>query len=83
MVILLVVVWVHSDVVKRELLLDAILELLALLECERVGLCDDGHDVDSFAQLLENNDINRLEAVAGRGNEVETAVNAGVLDVAK
>jgi hypothetical protein len=82
-IVLLVLVRVHSDVVEGELLLDAVLELLALLECERVGLCDDWNDVDSLAQLLENNNVDGLEAVAGRRNEVKTAVDAGVLDVAK
>lgn len=81
-IVLLVLVGVHPDVVEGELLLDAILELLALLECERVGLCDDGNDVDGLAQLLEDDNIDGLEAVAGWRNEVETAVDAGVLDVA-
>ena len=68
---------------EGELLLDAVLELLALLECERIGLCDDWHDIDGLAQFLENDNIDGLEAVAGRGNEVKTAVDAGVLDVAE
>lgn len=81
-VVLLVLVRVHPDVVESELLLDAVLELLALLESKRIGFGDDGNDVDSLAQLLEDNDIDRLEAVARRGDEVEAAVDAGVLDVA-
>ena len=80
-VVLLVLVRVHPDVVEGELLLDAVLELLALLESERVGLGDDWPDVDGLAQLLENNNVDGLEAVAGGGNEVKTAVDAGVLDV--
>lgn len=80
-VVLLVLVRVHPDVVEGELLLDAVLELLALLESERVGLGDDWHDVDGLAQLLENDNIDGLEAVTGGRNEVKTAVDAGVLDV--
>lgn len=80
-IVLLVLVWVHPDVVECELLLDAILELLTLLESERVGLCDDRNNVDSFAQLFEDDDVNGLEAVAGWRDEVETAVDTGVLDV--
>jgi hypothetical protein len=65
-VILLVLVRVHPDVVEGELLLDAVLELLALLKRERVGLCDDWNNVDSLAQLLEDNNVDWLETVAGR-----------------
>ena len=81
-VVLLGLVGLHPDVVECKLLLDAILELLALLESERVGLCDDGNNVDGLAQLLEDDDVNGLEAVAGRRDEVKAAVDAGVLDVA-
>ena len=82
-IILLVLVRVHPDVVEGELLLDAVLELLALFKCKRVGLRNDWHDVDGLAQLLENDNVDGLEAVAGGGNEVKTAVDAGVLDVAR
>jgi sugar phosphate isomerase/epimerase len=81
-VILLVLVRVHPDVVESELLLDAVLELLALLESEGVGLCNDRHHVDGLAQLLEDDNVNRLEAVTGGRNEVKTAVDTGVLDIA-
>jgi hypothetical protein len=81
-VILLVLVGVHPDVVEGELLLDAVLELLALLKGEGVGLCNDWHNVDSLAQLLEDDNVNRLEAMTGGRNEVKTAVDTGVLDVA-
>ena len=81
-IVLLVLVWVHPDVVECELLLDAILELLTLLESERVGLCDDRDNVDSLAQLLEDDNVNGLEAVTGGRDEVKTAVDAGILDVA-
>ena len=66
---------------EGKLLLDAVLELLALLKSERVGLCNDWHNVDSLAQLLENDNVNGLEAVAGRRDKVKTAVDTGVLDV--
>jgi hypothetical protein len=65
-VVLLVLVRVHPDVVEGELLLDAVLELLALLKRERIGLCDDWNNVDSLAQLLEDNNVDWLETVAGR-----------------
>lgn len=67
---------------ESEFLLDAVLELLALLKRKGVGLCDDWDNVDGLAQLLEDDNIDRLETVARRRDEVEAAVNAGVLDVA-
>lgn len=51
---------------EGELLLDAVLELLALLKRERVGLCDDWNNVDSLAQLLEDDNVDWLETVTGR-----------------
>lgn len=81
-VVLLVLVRVHPDVVESELLLNAVLELLALLKSERVGLGDDGNNVDGLAQLLENDDIDGLQAVARRRDEVKAAVDTGILDVA-
>lgn len=65
-----------------KLLLDAVLELLALFEGKRVGLCNDRDNVDGLAELLEDDNIDGLEAMARGRNEVETAVDAGVLDVA-
>ena len=66
---------------EGKLLLDALLELLALLECQAVGLGNDGDNVDDIGKLLQDNDINRLERVARGLNEEKTAVDTGVLDV--
>jgi hypothetical protein len=52
--------------VEGELLLDAVLELLTLLERERVGLCDDWNNVDGLAQLLEDDNVDWLETVTRR-----------------
>ncbi|MDA4132868.1 MAG: hypothetical protein OK454_07065 [Thaumarchaeota archaeon] len=49
---------------EGELLLDALLEGLALLERQGVGLGDDGDDVDDIGQLLQDDDVNGLERVA-------------------
>jgi hypothetical protein len=59
-----------------------LLELLALFEGQAVGLGNDGNDVDDVTKLLHDNDINGTEGVAGRVDEVEAAVDTGVLDVA-
>lgn len=78
----IVVVGVHLQVVEGELLLDALLELLALLEGERVGLGDDGNNVDDIGQLLQNDNVDGLEGVTRGLDEEQTAVDASVLDVA-
>lgn len=50
---------------EGELLLDALLERLTLFEGERVGLGNNGNNVDDIGQLLQNNDIDGLEAMRG------------------
>lgn len=64
---LVVIVGVHLQVVESELLLDTLLESLALFESERVGLGDDGNDINDVGQLLQDNDIDRLETEECRG----------------
>ena len=80
-VVLLVLVGVHADVVERELLLDPVLEHLPLLQCQRIRLGNHGNHIDRLAQLLQYHNINRLERMARRRDEVETAVDARVLDI--
>lgn len=79
---LFILVRVHLQVVERKLLLDAGLELLALLKGQRVGLGDDGHDVDNVGQLLQDDNVDGLQGVAGGLDEEQAAVDAGILDVA-
>jgi hypothetical protein len=78
---LIIIVRVHLEVVESKLLLDALLESLALLGGERVSLGNNRHNVDDIGQLLENNNIDRLQRVAGGLYEEKAAVNASVLDV--
>lgn len=59
---LIIIVRVHLQVVEGEFLLDALLKGLALFEGEGVGLGNNGNNVDDIGQLLQNNDINGLEA---------------------
>lgn len=80
-IVLVILVRVHSDVVEREFLLDAILELLTLLHGEGVSLGDHWHHVDGLAQLLEHDNVDWSQAMARRVDEVQTAVDARVLDV--
>lgn len=67
---------------ESELLLDPSLELLSLLEGERVGLGDDRDDVDDVGELLQHHNIDGLERVSRRLDEEQAAVDAGVLDIA-
>lgn len=78
---LLVVVREHLEVVERELLLDALLELLALLRGQGIGLGNDGHDIDHVRKLLQDDNINGLEGVTGGLDEEKARVDAGILDV--
>lgn len=80
-IVLLVLVGVHADVVEGELLLDAVLEHLPLLQGQAVRLGDHGHDIDGLAQFLQYHNVDRLQRVSGGCDEVEAAVDAGVLNV--
>ena len=79
---LVVVVGVHLEVVESKLLLDARLELLALLEGERVGLGDNRDNVHDVRELLQHHDVDRLKRVTRGLDKEQAAVNARVLDVA-
>ena len=59
-----------------------VLEHFPLLERQAVRLGNDGDDVDDLAELLHHNHVDGAEGVPSRVDEVEAAVNAGVLDVA-
>jgi hypothetical protein len=80
-VVLVVVVGVHAQVVELELLLYPLLELGTLLKSQAITLGDDGHDVDKLAQLLEDDDVDGLQGVAGGLDEEQAAVDARVLEV--
>ena len=80
-VVLVVVVWVHAQVVELEFLLYPLLEGSALLEGQAVALGNNRDDVDKLAQLLEHNDVDGLQGVARRLDEEQAAVDAGVLEV--
>lgn len=56
-----VVIRVHLEVMESKLLLDSRLELLAFFEGQRVGLRDDGHNVDNVRELLKDNNIDRFQ----------------------
>lgn len=66
---------------ERKLLLDTVLEDLPFLQSETIRLGNDRHHVDRLTQLLQHHNINRLERMAGGSDEVQAAVDAGVLDV--
>jgi len=79
---LLIIVWVHFEVVEGELLLDALFERPAFLEGERVGLCYDGHDVDDIGELLQHYNVDGFQSMSRWLNEEEAAMDSGILNVA-
>lgn len=81
-VVLVVFVGIEADVVEGKLISDSVLESLALLQGQGIGLCNDGDDVDNLAQLLQDNYVDGLESVTCGLDEVQAAVDTGVLDVA-
>jgi len=81
-IVVFVIEWIHANLVEVELLSDALLEDGPLLQCQTVCLGNDWHHVDEFAKLLQDNNVNRLETVTSGLDEVQAAVNAGILDVA-
>ena len=60
---LVVVVGVHLQVVESKLLLDTLLESLALLESEGISLSNDRNDIDHIRELLEHDNVDRLQGV--------------------
>lgn len=60
---LVIIIGVHLQVVESKFLLDSLLECLALLEREGVGLGDNGNDIDDVGQFLQNNNVNGFETV--------------------
>jgi hypothetical protein len=78
---LLVVIGEHLEVVEGEFLLDALLELLTLLYCQGIGLGNDGHNIDDVRELLQHNNVNRLQRVSGGLDEEQAAVDTGILDI--
>jgi len=82
LVMLLIVVGVHSQVMEGELLLYPLLERRTLLQGQTVRLCNDRHNIHKLRKLLQDDDVDGLQAMTGRLDEEEAAVNAGVLQVA-
>lgn len=80
-IVLLVLIWIHAQVVECKLLLDALLECLTLLERERIALCNDGNHVDKLAELLEHHNVDWLQCMATWLNEEQAAVDSGVLQI--
>jgi hypothetical protein len=78
---LVVVVWIHLQIVEGELLLYALLESTAFFEGERVRLGDDWNDIDNIGKLLQHDDVDWFQSMSRGLNEEETAVDSGILDV--
>ena len=67
---------------ESKLLLNPILKQLPLLQRQTVRLRNHRNHIHRLAQLLQHHNINRLERVAGGGDEIQAAMDASVLNVA-
>jgi len=81
-IIILVVIRVHAQVVKLEFIPDPLFECCAFLQRQAISLGDYRNNIDKITQLFEDDNVNGLEAVASRLDEVQAAMNARILDVA-
>lgn len=57
------------------------LEALPLLQSQAIRLGNDRNNIDNLAQLLHDNHVNWAETVSSGADEVQAAVDAGILDV--
>ena len=74
---LVVIVGVHLQVVEGELLLDPLLESLALFEGQGIGLGNNGNNIDDVREFLQHNDIDRLESECSLGQLAYLEVTTG------
>lgn len=81
-IILVVVVRIHPQIMELELLPNPLLKRRPLLHGQRVALRNHRHHVHKLAQLLQHDDVDRLERVSARLDEEQAAVDARVLQVA-
>src|ERR1700761_4944373 len=77
----LIVVWIHAQVVEGEFFSYSLLERRPFLQSQAITLGNDWHDVDKLGELLQHDNVDWLQAMAGRLNEEEAAVNASVLQI--
>ena len=59
---LIVVVRVHLEVMEGKFFSNSLLKRSTFLQSQGVGLGDNGNDINDIGKLLEDNDINGLEA---------------------
>ncbi len=57
---LIIVVWIHLQIVEGKFLLYALLESTAFFQCERVRFGNDWNHVDNIGKFLENDNVNWL-----------------------
>lgn len=81
-IIVLVVVRVHAQVVELELISNSLLERGTLLQRQAIGFGNYRHDIDKLAKLFQHDNVDRLESVTSRLDEVQAAVYASILNVA-
>ena len=55
---------------------------IPLLNSQTIRLCDNRDNIDNFAELLHDNNVNRTKRVACRVDKIQATVDTRVLDVA-
>ncbi|KAI3475819.1 hypothetical protein L1887_62719 [Cichorium endivia] len=79
--VLFVVKGIDADFVVLHLGADPLLEQIALVHGERVGLCNDGDNVDDIAELLHHRHVDGTQSMTRGVDEEEAAVDAGIDNV--
>jgi len=69
---------VHLDALSLNHCANSGLELLKISRAESVGLGDNGNQVDTGTETLHDLNVQRLESVASRTDEVQTGVHTEV-----
>lgn len=77
-IVLLNIVWevINGDAIMFNVLHHEFLRFSELCWSERVGLANDGNDVNTWGEALHQFNIQFSQTMAGRGDEVEESVNA-------
>lgn len=81
LVMLLVVIWIHLEVVELELLLYPLFERRTLLQSQGVALRNDRYYIYEFREFLEHDNVNRLKGMSAWLDEEQAAVDPRILQI--
>lgn len=63
---------------KEEKMTNPVLEKCQVVRAKSIGLCDDRNQVNPGVQMLHHLDVQRLEGMAGRADEIDTGVDSEI-----